>query len=110
MRILKPSNVVFANDKIEKEFYKLDINNEIRKYISRAIKDIQENAFCGIQIPKRLFPKEYFQKYKITNLWKYDLPDGWRLIYTITTPNKVEILAVILEWFSHTDYEKRFNY
>jgi len=110
MRILKPSKVVFANDKIEKEFYNLKDSDEIRKYISRAVRDIQENAYSGIQLPKRLFPKEYVQKYKINNLWKYDLPDGWRLIYTITTPNKVEILAVILEWFNHPNYEKKFHY
>ena len=41
---------------------------------------------------------------------KYDLPDGWRLVYTITTPNKVEIISVILEWFNHPEYEKRFHY
>jgi len=50
------------------------------------------------------------QKYQINNLWKYGLPDGWRLIYTIKTPNKVQILAVILEWFDHKEYERKFNY
>lgn len=110
MRILKPSKVVFANDNIEKEFYNLDENDEIRKYLLRAIEDIQINAYSGIQIPKRLFPKNYVKNYKITNLWKYDLPDGWRLIYSITTPNKVEILAVILEWFNHSEYERKFHY
>ena len=110
MRIIKPSKVVFANEKIEKEFYSLDENNEIKNYIKRAILDIQKNAFCGIQLPKRLIPKDYFQKYGIRNLWKYDMPDGWRLVYTITTPNKVEIISVILEWFNHPDYERRFGY
>lgn len=110
MRIIKPSKVVFADDKIEKEFYQLDEKNEIKEYIKRAVRDIQNNAFCGIQLPKRLIPKEYVQRYGVANLWKYDLPDGWRLIYTITTPNKVEIVSVILEWFDHPDYEKRFNY
>ncbi len=110
MRILRPSEVVFGDDKIEKQFNKLNDNDEIKIYIKRAIKDIQENAFCGVQIPKRLIPKEYIQKYGINNLWKYDLPDGWRLIYSITTPNKVEILALILEWFSHPEYERRFHY
>jgi len=109
MRFLKPSEVVFANDKIEREFEKLKENDEIKKYIKRAIKDIKANAYCGIPIPKRLFPKEY-KKYKINNLWKYDMPDGWRLIYSITTPNKVEILAIILEWFNHKEYERRFKY
>src|SRR3989338_260207 len=98
MRIIRSSNVVFAYDKLEKEFNNLDENNDIKKYIKRAMDDIKRNAFCGIPIPKRLIPKEYAQKYNVTNLWKYDLPDGWRLVYTITTPNKVEIISVILEW------------
>ena len=110
MRILKPSAVIFADEKIEKEFNNLPDNDEIKKYVRRAMDDIKQNAFCGIPIPKRLIPKIYVQKYKINNLWKYDLPDGWRLIYSITTPNKVEILAMILEWFSHPEYERRFNY
>lgn len=110
MRLIKKSQVVFANEKIQKEFDSLSEDNEIKKYMRRAIEDIKQNAFCGIQIPKRLFPKEYVQRYNIKNLWKYDMPDGWRLVYTITTPNKVEVLAVILEWFSHPEYEKRFNY
>ena len=110
MRLIKPSKVIFANDKLEKAFYGMAENDEIREYIKRAILDIQKNAFCGIQLPKRLIPSEYYKKYDVDNLWKYDLPDGWRLIYSITTPNKVEILSIILEWFDHSDYEKRFGY
>ena len=110
MRFLKPSEVVFAEYKIEKEFVGLAEGDEIKKYIKRAIADIKQNAFCGIPIPKRRFPREYVQKYQITNLWKYDLPDGWRLIYTIKTPSKIQILAVILEWFNHKDHEKKFHY
>jgi len=110
MRVLKPSRVIFASESTEKEFYGLAENDEIKKYIKRAIADIQINAYVGIQLPKRLIPKVYIQKYGINNLWKYDLPDGWRLVYSITTPNKVEILAIILEWFSHPEYERRFHY
>ena len=110
MRIIKRSQVFFADDKIEKDYNELDDDNEVKRYINRAIKDIQENAFCGIPIPKKLIPKLYIQKYKVNNLWKYDLPDGWRLVYTISTPNKIEILSIILEWFDHNDYEKRFGY
>ena len=78
--------------------------------MTRAIGDLKENAFSGIQIPKRLFPKEYVQKYGITNLWKYDLPRGWRLLYTVTSDNEVELISAILEWFDHKNYEKRFKY
>ncbi|MGV8151718.1 MAG: hypothetical protein ACP5OG_01430 [Candidatus Nanoarchaeia archaeon] len=110
MRILKTSKVIFADEKIEKEFYSLDEDNEIKKHVRNAMKDIEQNGFCGIPIPKRLFPKIYIQKYSITNLWKYDLPNGWRLVYFISTPNKIEILAIILEWFNHKEYEQRFHY
>lgn len=96
MRLIKPSEVVFANDKIEEVFKKLDDNDNLKKSIKRAIQDIQVNAYCGIQIPKRLFPKEYVVKYKINNLWKYDLPDGWRLIYTLNPMNQVEIFPLFL--------------
>jgi len=110
MRIIKPSEVVFANDQIQDSFNQLIETDFLKKSIKRAILDIQNNAYSGIQIPKKLFPKEYVIKYKINNLWKYDLPNGWRLIYTLTPLNQVEILSVILEWFNHKEYERRFNY
>ncbi len=108
--MIKSSEVVFANDSIENEFNSLGEKDSLKKFLKRAIKDIQRNAFCGTRIPRKLIPKEYIQKYKINNLWKYDLPDGWRLIYSIVTPNKVEILAVLMEWFNHKNYERRFKY
>jgi len=107
--MIKPSKVVFANDKIEKEFYDLR-DGDLKKFLKRAMFDLQSNAFCGIRLPKKLIPKEYIKKYKINNLWKYDLPNGWRLIYSIVTPNKIEILSVILEYFDHKKYERRFKY
>lgn len=111
MNLIKQSKEVkFADDNLERDFKTLSENNEIKQYLIRAIKDIYQNAFCGIQIPKKLFPKDYVKKYGIKNLWKYDMPDGWRVIYTVTTPNKVEIVSVILEWFNHAEYERRFNY
>ena len=94
----------------EKTFLNLDEDDEVKKHIKRAIEDIKQNAFCGIQIPKRLIPKEYLSRYEIRNLWKYDLPSGWRLLYTITTPTKIEIISLLIEWFNHQNYERRFGY
>ncbi len=108
--MIKPSKVVFISDELEKDFNELKDEDPIKKGITRAIKDLQENAFCGIQIPKRLIPKDYIQKYEINNLWKYDLPNGWRLLYTITPENQVELISAILEWFDHKNYERKFNY
>ena len=67
--------------------------------------NVEEDAFCGIQIPKRLIPKEYAVK----NLWKYDLPKGWRLLYSIVN-EEIVVISIIIEWFDHKSYEKRFKY
>ena len=107
---MKPTKIKFVTERLEKEFENLDENDFLKKSIKKALADLKANAFFGIQIPKRLFPKEYIEKYSLTNLWKYDLPKGWRLIYTITAENEVEIVCVILEWFNHKNYERRFRY
>jgi len=104
------SKIQFINEKIKKDFDKLkDSDFKMHYFIERAIKDIEENVFCGIQIPKKLIPKEYSQKYGARNLWKYNLPDAWRLLYSIRGQNLV-IFSLILEWLDHKEYEKRFKY
>lgn len=108
--MIKASKVVFISEELEKDFHALKNDDPIKKSMIRAIHDLRENAFAGIQVPKRLIPKEYIRKYKINNLWKYDLPKGWRLLYTVTTDNEVELISAILEWFDHKGYERRFKY
>ena len=108
--MIKQSKVVFISEKLEKTFDSIPENEVLKKHIKKAIENLKENALAGTRIPKRLFPREYIVRYNVTNLWKYDLPDGWRLIYTLVSPNKVEILSVILEWFNHPDYERKFHY
>ena len=107
------SKINFAESKIEKALQDLkDSKTEdkkLYKWICRAFEDLQENAFYGIQLPKRLIPKSYVAKYGIDNLWKYDLPRGWRLIYSVAN-GQVCVISIILEWMDHKNYEKRFNY
>ena len=87
---------------------KIYLNNFLKP--KKIYQKILENAFCGIQFPKDLIPKEYIKKYEINNLWKYNLPGAWRLLYTITTPNKIEIISVVLDWMNHKDYERLFKF
>lgn len=72
------SKVSFADKGIEKAWRNLENYHTedmmLSVWISRAIRDLEENAFCGIQIRKRLIPKDYLDKYRIDNLWKYDMP------------------------------------
>lgn len=109
----KEKEVAFVDIKLKNVF--MDLKNgkfeekQLSTFIKRAIKDLRENPFCGIRIPKQFWPKEYIIKYEITNLWKYNLPNYWRLIYTIVS-DEVKILSMLLEWFNHKEYERRFNY
>ena len=107
------SRVFFADKKIENSFVELKEGKfeerQLYNNLKQALDNLKQNAFSGIQIPKKLIPKEYINKYEIDNLWKYDLPKGWRLLYSIGKEG-VEVLSIILEWMDHKNYEKRFNY
>ncbi|MGM5480577.1 MAG: hypothetical protein ACQESC_03900 [Nanobdellota archaeon] len=109
----KESLVVFVDKKTESKFESLqnsdDFERKLHIFIEQAINDLKKDSSCGVKIPKSLWPKEYKQKYSITNLWKYNLPNAWRLIYTVQS-DEVMILNIILEWFSHKNYERRFKY
>jgi len=111
MRI--PSRVKFADEKVKRAYYSLEkedaAERELFKWLARAFGDLEENAFCGIQIQKRLIPKSYLGKYDVDNLWKYDLPKGWRLLYSIRR-DEIIVISIILEWLSHKEYERRFGY
>ncbi len=103
------SQIVLGDLNLKKEFNNIE-DKDLKRQLEKAFENLGENAFCGVQIPKRLIPKEYIKRYgKITNLWKYNLPGVWRLIYTIKN-NQVSILSVILEWMDHKTYERRFKY
>ena len=57
-----------------------DSEKELFRLMNQAMNNIEQNAFCGIQLPKRLIPQAYGKK-GIKNIWKYDLPRGWRFKY-----------------------------
>jgi hypothetical protein len=64
------SNIRFVNERLEKTFKKLEKDDpQLHKFILRAFSDIENNAFCGIQVPKRLIPEEYAKKLSVRNVW-----------------------------------------
>ena len=107
------SQVKFVDERLRRAYYSLERGDsaelELFKWLTRAFSDLEENAFCGIQIQKRLIPKSYLRKYGVDNLWKYDLPKGWRLLYSVRG-NEIIVISIILEWLPHKEYERRFGY
>ncbi len=108
-----PSVIRFIDAKARKRFYKLKSGGtkeiELFRIINLALDHIEENAFWGIQIPKRLIPRSYIVRYDIKNLWKYNLPKGRRLLYSIVS-NDNSVICLVIEWLDHKQYNRRFNY
>jgi Txe/YoeB family toxin of Txe-Axe toxin-antitoxin module len=106
------SEIRFVDENLKAAFYGLRKGGaeekNLFKIIDQALNNIEVNAFCGIQLPKRLIAKKYSKK-GIKNLWKYDLPRSWRLIYSVAREELI-VVSIILEWFDHKGYERRFNY
>lgn len=105
--------IVFADNKVKESFESLKDsraeNKKLHSWLNRAFADISKNAFCGIQVPKKLIPKKYLKKYGIDNLWKYNLPNAWRLLYSVAR-DEIIVIAIVLEWLPHKEYDKRFGY
>ena len=107
---MKPNKMKFIDADLEKAFNSIDNKDPAKKAIVRAIKDIKENCYCGRNVRKKLIPKRLIDKYKINNLWIYNLPSAWRLLYSLTTSGEVELVAVVLNWMNHKDYERLFKF
>jgi len=104
--MIKPSKVVFIDDKLENTFNLLPDEDPLKKGIIKAIQDIRKNCFSG-EIAKKdsVILKNYGKTHGAKNLRVYDLPLAYRLMYTIT-PLDVEIVSIILDWMAHKSYDK----
>lgn len=110
---MKPVHVAFASSKLDQAFDRLLLGKHEEQQLSEALNDaianLKLNPLSGTKIPRRLWPRTYTKNYQITNLWKYNLPHAWRMVYTIYEDNDI-ILVIILEWFPHKQYERTFKY
>lgn len=107
---MKPHKIVFVDQTLEDSYINLSDKDPIKKGITKAIRSIKENIHCGRSVKKKLIPKDLLQKYNLNNLWIYNLPSSWRLLYSITPSNDIKIIAALLDWTNHKDYERLFNF
>src|SRR3989339_1014188 len=77
--------------------------------INRIFDIIVSNPFYGENAKKDLIPKEYRQKYDAANLFIVDLPDYWRMIYTLES-DEIEIITFVLDIIDHNGYNKKFGF
>tara|TARA_Y100000034_G_C6829969_1_gene374553 strand:- start:740 stop:1111 length:372 start_codon:yes stop_codon:yes gene_type:complete len=110
----KEADQVYAElNKLVGEEKKKGINSSFHQSLLRSInraKDLlRQNPFTGNQVRKSKIPRKYIINYDVSNLWRMELANRWRLVYTITG-NKLEIINFVLDIFDHRDYDKVFGY
>ena len=69
---------------------------------------LKENPQFGDPVAKRLIPKEFIQQ-EIQNLYRAELSNYWRLLYTLEG-TELEILAFVLSIVDHKEYDKLFGH
>ena len=118
----KPTRVILL-DQAESEYKRLneivgeqlkegkDSTTEIQllRSINQKKKFLKANPFYGDNIPKNLIPKEHIQKYNAKNLWRVELVNFWRMLYTIKG-DQIEVICFILDIINHKEYDKMFGY
>ena len=102
--------VTFSDLSLKESYEKLSTtDSRLAKEIERAMSEIARDHSCGRQVKKQLIPKRLTQKHAITNLWIYNLRKDWRLLYAVEADH-VELLAIILNWMNHKEYERLFKF
>ncbi|MBN2454373.1 hypothetical protein JXB11_02400 [Candidatus Woesearchaeota archaeon] len=77
--------------------------------VQRAFDLISDNPFYGRNVRKKQIPAYYLKKFGAGNLFVVSLSLFWRLVYSLEG-SRVEIVAFVLDIFSHEEYGKRFGY
>jgi hypothetical protein len=87
------------------------IERTIFNAINKKVELIKANPHYGNPVAKPLIPEEYRAKYGITNLFRVELPNFWRMLYTLTNgETEIEIIAFVLDVIDHEKYDKKFGY
>ena len=100
--VYKYLNEQAASSKIEKS---------ILNAVNKKVELIKSNMHYGNPVAKSLIPEEYKVKYGVKNLFRVELPNFWRMLYTLTDgETEIEIVAFVLDVIDHNEYDKKFGY
>ncbi|MGA1847875.1 MAG: hypothetical protein ACMUHB_00920 [Thermoplasmatota archaeon] len=87
------------------------IERSILNSITKKVDLVKANPHYGNPYSKKMIPEEYIEKYGITNLFRVELSNYWRMLYTLTDGGSVvEIIAFVLDIVDHKTYDKKFGY
>ncbi|MBU0757894.1 MAG: hypothetical protein KKF44_07520 [Nanoarchaeota archaeon] len=87
------------------------IDNSILNAINKKVELIKVNIHYGNPISKDRIPGEYIVNYNVKNLFRVELPNYWRMLYSLTNDDsEIHIIAFVLDIIDHKEYNKKFGY
>ena len=117
-KLIKLSYIGDAKDaylklnKIIKEEQDKGITDSENQRLLKSLKNKEEllklNPDYGDHIPRKYIKKETIEKYGTDSLWRIEIYNYWRAIYTLRG-TEVEVLALILDVLNHDNYNKLFH-
>ena len=78
---------------------------QLLKSIKQKRDFLKINPFYGDNLQKHRISKEY----NVQNLWRVELINFWRMLYTIKG-DEIEIICFVLDIMDHKKYNKRFGF
>jgi mRNA-degrading endonuclease RelE of RelBE toxin-antitoxin system len=104
---------VILKDQAEKSYLRLKKSSDkeaksILNSFERIKEILKENPQYGDPIRKELIPSE-LKKSGIQNLYRAELSNYWRMLYTIEG-NTITIFLFVLKIVDHKEYNKLFGY
>lgn len=104
---------VFLKGDAKKAYLKLKSSNlseekSVLESFERIKEILKENPQYGDPVSKNLIPLS-LKRLGIQNLYRVELSNYWRMIYTIEG-NQIEILVFVLNISNHKEYNKLFGY
>lgn len=107
-----PASAVLLSDDASEALAYLEADSKpMSRTISRRARGFKPillaDCLHGEVVRKTAIPKSLREKHGLTNLYVEDLPDFWRLLYTVVK-QEARRTIVIVEIGSHKDYSRWF--
>lgn len=71
---------------------------------------LSADVTAGDHVRRELVPAALRRKYALENLWRLELPGGWRALYTILSSPERGRAVRILRVVDHRAYDRLFGY
>ncbi|SRR6266568_3686547 len=106
----RPADQVKGSEEFYRIYRNLKPSSTEKRMIDSALDKLKQNMMAGDKIQRPQWPPYYVRRYRISNLWKFNMSKAARLIYTLLSENGRWVVVVLEMFLTHKEYEKRFGY